>query len=243
MSTSPEERSVLARGRDFPWAPITEAVQTVCGCFALVCAMSICGWGVGDRLAMAWLGTGISSQSLLAAWPELCFLTPEVFIASLVSVLRVHQAIWFPSKRELLKAIAVPFLVWTVAICSTVVRLGAGPPPDPYELYGEWVREGSEFHGERLAEGRAVYLGKESFVAVVDAPPFAGRTGEATFDEQSRELTFILRDGIGPPEVMKMKVLFDRDYGTLRMESSGGVKGVYFRSFRKVPAWVKSAAW
>lgn len=243
MSTSPQEPSVLGRGRDFPWAPITEAVQAVCGGFAIVCAMSICGWAVGDRLATAWLGTGISSQSLLADWPELCFFTPEVFIASLVSVLRVHQAIWFPSPRELLKAFAVPFLVWTVAFFSAVVRLSAGPPPDPYELYGEWVREDSTFHGERLAEGRAVYLSKKGFVAVVDAPPFTGRTGEASFDEESRELTFVLQDSVGPPEMMKMKVFFDRDCGRLRMESSEGVNGAYFRSYRKVPEWVKAAAW
>ncbi len=129
MELSPDEPTVLNNGRDFPWSPIAEALQTVFGCFALVCAMSICGWAVGDWLAMAWLRTGISHRSFLAHWPGLYVFTPEVFLAILLSFGTLHQSLCFPTQRELIKAGAVPFVVWSMAICSAVIRLGAGPPP------------------------------------------------------------------------------------------------------------------
>lgn len=141
METLPKEPKVVPQGRDFPWAPIAEALEEVFGCFAIVCGMSVCGWWVGDWIALAWLKTGIGHDSFLALWPGLHFFTPEFFLAILVSVVTLHQSLCFTTTRELFKAGTVAFVVWSVASCLTVIRLGDGPPPDLRILRGEWVRE------------------------------------------------------------------------------------------------------
>jgi hypothetical protein len=241
MEMLPNDARIVASGRDFPWSPIAEAFQSVVGTFAIVIATSLCGWAVGDMLAIAWLGPGISHRSDLAELPELAFFTPEVFFAVLVSFLRLHQCLCFPSPSEVLKAAAVPFLVWCVATFSVVVRLGAGPPPAPYELIGEWVSEDARFHGELLAQGRAMYLADDGSVTMFCPTPLVARAGQATFDSESSQLAFAFRGAASPPEKMKMSVFFDRAARRVLIAPIDGDEGPYMKRQRKIPNWAKDA--
>lgn len=231
----------MNQSRDFPWSPIAEAIQDVVRGFAIVCAMSICGWAVGDLLAMAWLRTGVSHHSDLAHFPEMYVFTPEVFLAVLVSFVRLYQCLCFPTPGEIFKAGAVPFVVWTFAMFSTIVRLGAGPPPSPHELIGEWVREDARFHGEVLAEGEAMYLSDDGSVSVFGAEPLVARRGQATFDKDLYQFTFVFPGSASVPEVVKMKVVFDRAERRLKIKPGDGNAGSYTERQRKIPRWVRDA--
>jgi hypothetical protein len=232
---------IMTKVYDFPWSPVAEALRSVGGCLAIVIAMSLLGGVVGHWTAHICLPSGIWPRGFLAQVPLLWIFTPEVLFAVFVSFAVWHRSVFFPSARAYLALVALPFVVWSLGACSSVARLGAWPIVPP-EFAGEWVREDAKFDRELLAEGAAIFLGKDGFVAVSSAPPPVGRSGRAVFDPQLDQFTFTLGGNGHSPEVMTAKIVVDREKLRTFMESSNGVKGRYTRGRDKAPKWAQELA-
>lgn len=240
MNVSPEEPQVVNYGRDFPWSPIVEALQSLFGCLVIVFAMAACGAFTGYWLAHVWMPAGIWYRSALGQWPVLLAFSPEAVLAALVTFATWHKSVFFPATRTLVAVAAVPFLVWSVAVFSTVVRLGAAPPVPP-QFVGVWVSDDAQFNGELLVEGRAIYLDADGFVAVIGSPPPVVLSGKAAFDSGGSLFRFALNNSGSRRETMTMNVVTEPTKRMIALESSEDAKGWYTQRGRTIPKWVKES--
>jgi YD repeat-containing protein len=65
----------------------------------------------------------------------------------------------------------------------------------PRQLVGIWATAKSEFRGEALTKGQALYLYVDGVGAIVGGPPPIGVRIEATYDANSNKLSITMTDG------------------------------------------------
>jgi hypothetical protein len=126
-------------------------------------------------------------------------------------------------------------------IAAAFPLLAVAQPPIPPEFVGEWVSDDSAFNGEVLAEGGAIYLDADGFIAVFGAPPPVGLAGKASFDPEARQFNVVLNDSGDPPELLTIVMVFDPETKKLNTESSEGMKGSFKHRGKKIPKWVREA--
>ena len=138
---------------------------------------------------------------------------------------------------------------WRVRVASlaaSFVLCGLACGADiPAELVGVWASAGTEFEGERLIGGEALFLTRAGRAALVGAPlpvrrcaegsfcaPIIGLAGLASFDAATGRLSIAVQDG---PQSRALEATFDAGAATLVLQTGPGKAIRFTRRAHVVP--------
>lgn len=132
-----------------------------------------------------------------------------------------------------------------VLVASVLLTGLASAAELPKNLVGLWATAGTEFEGEKLLGGEALYLLPAGKAALVGAPlpvkrcpdgnvctPVIGIGGSASFDVASGRLSITVGDG---QRSQTLEAKFDANAGTISLQTEPNKVARFFRRDTVVP--------